>query len=402
MSDTARLPSGSRSGRIYLRAGRDGPVRGGNPWIFSQAISRIDPADLTGGSRAEIYDAGGDLIGVGYYNPRTTIAIRMLAWGETPPLVEIIRRRLEGAAQLRRRFVRDDTDSYRLVNGDGDGLSGVVVDRYAEVLVVQLLTAGAELMRAELADALAARFSPRAILERSQGAVRKQEGLEDHVGVLAGETVGEAFGMENGVKFVADLAHGQKTGTFLDQRENHALAESLSDGARVLDAYCYGGGFTLAALKGGAKRVVAIDTSARALELVKRNLALNSYDPARVEIFHGEAGDFMSSTAEKFDVVALDPPPLARTRADADRAGRLYSELNALAMKVLAPGGSILTFSCSAHFRGEDFVHSVRIGQAKARRNLRTLARLGPGRDHPFLLGHVEGEYLTGLLLADL
>jgi len=398
MSGTAPVPSG----RIYLRAGRDGPVRGGNPWIFSQAIGRVDPASLAAGSRAEIYDAGGDLIGVGYYHPRTTIAIRMLAWGSTPTLTEIIHRRLEGAAELRRRFVGDDTDSYRLVNGDGDGLSGVVVDRYADVLVMQLLTAGADLMRDELVAALGARFSPRAILERSQGAVRKQEGLEDRVGLLAGEMVAEVFGLENGIRFVADLAHGQKTGTFLDQRENHALAGSLSAGARVLDGYCYGGGFTLAALKGAAQRVIAIDTSSRALELVKRNLALNAFDTAAVETFHGEAAEFMASTAEKFDLVVIDPPPLARSRADADRAGRLYSELNALAMKVLAPGGRMLTFSCSAHFRGEDFVHAVRIGQARARRNLRMLARLGPGRDHPFLLGHAEGEYLTGLLLADL
>jgi len=390
------------TGRIYLRAGRDGPVRGGNPWIFSQAIDRVDPADLAAGSRAELYDAGGDLIGVGYYNPRTTIAVRMLAWGAAPSIPEIIHRRLESAAQLRRRFVSDDTDSYRLVNGDGDGLSGVVVDRYADVLVVQLLTAGGDLMREELVAALSSRFSPRAIIERSQGAVRKQEGLEDRVGVLAGEMVGEAFGLENGIKFIVDLAHGQKTGTFLDQRENHALAGSLSAGARVLDAYCYGGGFSLAALKAGAKRVVAIDTSARALDLVSRNLALNALDAAAVETFHGEAAEFMSSTAEKFDLVILDPPPLARSRADADRAGRMYSELNAFAIKVLAPGGCVLTFSCSAHFRGEDFVHAVRIGQARARRNLRMLARLGPGRDHPFLLGHSEGEYLTGLLLADL
>jgi 23S rRNA (cytosine1962-C5)-methyltransferase len=389
-------------GRIYLRAGRDGPVRGGNPWIFSQAIGRVDPADLTAGSRAEIYDAGGDLIGVGYYNPRTTIAIRMLAWGGTPPLPEIIRRRLEAAVELRTRFVSDDTNSYRLINGDGDGLSGVVVDRYSDVLVVQLLTAGADLMRDELVGALNARCSPRAILERSQGAVRKQEGLEDRAGILAGEAVEEVVGMENGLRFVADLAYGQKTGAFLDQRENHALAGSLSSGARVLDAYCYGGGFTLAALKGGAARVVAIDTSARALELAKRNLALNVVDTSKVETFRGEAAEFMASTSERFDLVILDPPPLARSRADTDRAGRLYSDLNGLAMKVLAPRGSMLTFSCSAHFRGEDFVHAVRIGQSKARRNLRMLSRLGPGRDHPFLLGHAEGEYLTGLHLADL
>ncbi len=390
------------AGRIYLRAGRDGPVRGGNPWIFSQAIARVEPRDLPAGEPAEVYDAGDDLIGVGYYNPRTTIAIRMLAWGESPSLADLIARRINSAMELRRRLVSSDTDSFRLINGDGDALSGVVVDCYHDVLVMQLLTAGADLMRERLVAILSGRLSPRAIIERSQGAVRKQEGLEDRSGLLAGEQVEEIIGCENGIRFIADLAHGQKTGAFLDQRENHALAGNLSSGARVLDVCCYGGGFTLAALKGGAKNVAAIDTSVRALGLLKRNLELNGFDSSTVESFHGEAAEFMANSDRKFDLVVLDPPPLARSRADAERAGRLYSDLNAFAMKSLAPGGCMLTFSCSAHFRGEDFVHAVRIAQAKARRNLRMIEHLGPGPDHPCLLGHAEGEYLTGLLLADL
>jgi 23S rRNA (cytosine1962-C5)-methyltransferase len=402
MSEKGAEASKGACGRICLRPGRDGPVRGGNPWIFSQAIARVEPANLAAGARVKVSDCGGDLIGVGYYNPHTTIAVRMLAWGETPPLSEILARRIDRASELRRRFVVDGSNSFRLLNGDGDGLSGVVVDRYADVLVVQLLTAGADAMREELVAALSAHFSPRAILERSQGAVRKQEGLEDRSGLLAGEGVDEVIGSENGLKFVADLARGQKTGAFLDQRENRALAESLSAEAQVLDACCYGGGFTLAALRGGAKQVVAIDTSVRALGLLSRNLGLNGYDPKMVESVHLDAGEFMAAASRKFNLVVLDPPPLARSRADAERAGRLYSELNALAIKLLAPGGRMLTFSCSAHFRGDHFVHAVRIGQAKARRNLRLLARLGPGRDHPVLLGHGEGEYLTGLLLADL
>jgi 23S rRNA (cytosine1962-C5)-methyltransferase len=402
MSETRAEASQTGCGRIYLRTGRDGPVRGGNPWIFSQAIARVEPANLSPGARVTVCDSGGDLIGVGYYHPHTVIAIRMLAWGEAPPLSEIIARRIDRASELRHRFVGSDTNSFRWINGDGDGLSGVVVDRYADVLVIQLLTAGADAMREELVAALTSRFSPRAILERSQGAVRKQEGLEDRSGPLAGEAIAEVIGSENGLKFVADLAHGQKTGAFLDQRENRVLAESLSAEAQVLDAYCYGGGFTLATLHGGAKRVVAIDTSVRALGLLSRNLGLNEYDARRVESVHGNAGEFMAAASRKFDLVVLDPPPLARSRTDAERAGRLYSELNALAIKVLAPGGRMLTFSCSAHFRGDDFVHAVRIGQAKARRKLRMLARLGPGPDHPVLLGHGEGEYLTGLLLADL
>ncbi|HUY37817.1 MAG TPA: class I SAM-dependent rRNA methyltransferase [Candidatus Binataceae bacterium] len=389
-------------GRIFLRTGRDGPVRGGNPWIFSQAIARVEPVGLAAGALVEVRDSGGDLLGIGYYNSATTIAIRILAWGSAPALGGLIARRLGDAIAMRARFIRGDTDSYRLVNGDGDGLSGVVVDRYGDVLVLQLLTAGADAMRAEIISALAARISPRAIIERSQGAVRKQEGLADRIGVAYGVEVYETVATENGIKFPVDLARGQKTGAFLDQRENRAIVRGQSAGARVLDAYCYNAGFALAALAGGAARVVAIDTSVRALAAAEKSLALGGYPADAAQLIHGEAGEFMAKTDERFDVVVLDPPPLARSRADADRAGRLYVELNALAMRVLAPGGRILTFSCSAHFRGEEFLRAVRIAQNKSGRKLKLLARLGPGPDHPVLLGHAEGEYLTGLLLADL
>jgi 23S rRNA (cytosine1962-C5)-methyltransferase len=397
--DRAGVPAAAR---VLLRTGRDGPVRGGNPWVFSQAIARIDPAPPAAGEIVEVRDSGGGLLGAGYYNPATTIAVRMLWWGESPDLSTILARRLNNAIALRRSFVGADTDAYRLVNGDGDGLSGVVVDRYADVAVIQLLTAGAERMRDELAAALSARGKLRAIVERSQGAVRKQEGLADRTGAVVGEAPAETVATENGIKFTVDLVHGQKTGAFLDQRENRALVRRIASGARVLDACCYGGGFALAALAGGARRVVGIDTSQRALAAARRNFALGGHGPAAAELVQGEAGEFMAQTAERFDVVVLDPPPLARSRADTERAGHLYTELNALAMRVLAPGGRILTFSCSVHFRGEEFLRAVRIAQTRAGRKLRMLARLGPGPDHPVLLGHAEGEYLTGLLLADL
>ena len=388
--------------RVVLKRGREGPVRGGNPWIFSQAIERIEPPSPEAGAIVTVHDAAGALLGMGYCNPATTIALRMIAWGEAPAIEELIARRLKGALELRRRFVRDDTNAYRLVNGDGDGLSGVVVDRFGEVLVVQILTAGADRMRATIVAALSELLHPRSIIERSHGAVRKQEGLEDHTAVLAGEAVTAAVASENGIKLKIDLEHGQKTGYFLDQRDNRALAGSIASGARVLDAFCYQGGFSLAALAGGASKVVAVDTSARALDVARENLELNGHPANAVEFVHGEAGKFMAETANRFDLIVLDPPPLARSRGDAERAGRLYVELNTVAMRALAPGGRLMTFSCSTHFRADDFVRAVRYAASNAGRNLRLIAHLGPGPDHPVLLGHAEGEYLTGLLLADL
>jgi 23S rRNA (cytosine1962-C5)-methyltransferase len=417
----------SVTARAILKRGREGPVRGGNPWIFSQAIDRIEPAGVTpapsdfgfrtgsaplslrgdkaaceAGALVTVHDASGALLGMGYCNPATTIAIRMIAWGEAPAIEELVARRLKGALELRRRLIRDDTNAYRLVNGDGDGLSGVVVDRFGDVLVVQILTAGADRMRATIVGALNDLLHPRAILERSHGAVRKQEGLDDHTAVVAGEPVTETIATENGIRLEIDFEHGQKTGYFLDQRDNRATAGAIASGARVLDAFCYQGGFSLASIAGGANKVVAIDTSARALEIARRNLELNEYPASAVEFIHGEAGKYMAETANRFDLIVLDPPPLARSRGDAERAGRLYVELNTVAMRALAPGGRLMTFSCSTHFRADDFVRAVRFAASNAGRTLRLLAHLGPGPDHPVLLGHIEGEYLTGLLLAEL
>jgi 23S rRNA (cytosine1962-C5)-methyltransferase len=387
--------------RAILKRGREGPVRGGNPWIFSQAIERIEPS-VEAGALVTVHDASGALLGTGYCNPATTIAIRMLAWGETPAIEELVARRLKSALELRRRFIRDDTNSYRLVNGDGDGLSGVVVDRFGEVIVVQILTAGADRMRATIVAALNDLLHPRSILERSHGAVRKQEGFEDRIAVLAGEPVTETIATENNIKLKLDFEHGQKTGYFLDQRDNRAMVGAIASGARVLDCFCYQGGFSLTALAGGASKVVAVDTSARALEIARQNLELNGYPASAVELVHGEAGRFMADTANRFDLIVLDPPPLARSRGDAERAGRLYVELNTVAMRALAPGGRLMTFSCSTHFRADDFVRAVRFAASNAGRTLRLIAHLGPGADHPVLLGHGEGEYLTGVLLADL
>jgi 23S rRNA (cytosine1962-C5)-methyltransferase len=403
------------TGRIFLKPGRDGPVRGGNPWIFSQAIAKVEPAALGAGDWVQVLDAGGDAVGVGYYNPATTIAVRMVAFDAALQPEQIIRHRIERAIALRRRVIRGDTDCYRMVNGDGDGLSGVVVDRYGSVLVVQLLTAGADRMRGEIVAALRELVTPLAasalsIIERSHGAVRKQEGLADHSEVLAGTPPSETIAVEHGIRLAIDIDRGQKTGAFLDQRENRALLRELARGARVLDAYCYGGGFSLAAIAGEARAVVAVDSSERALATAQRNLDLNGYRGSRAELIRSDAVRYLAEIGEanpatatnRFDLIVIDPPPLARSIKDVAHAARLYTDLNAFAMRALAPGGYLMTFSCSMHFRGEDFVRAVRIAQTKSGRRLQMIARLGPGPDHPVLLGHAEGEYLTGLLLADL
>ncbi|HVA68559.1 MAG TPA: class I SAM-dependent rRNA methyltransferase [Candidatus Binataceae bacterium] len=398
-SDAPAPDTAQARARASLKRGRDGPVRGGNPWIFSNALARIEPKDAAAGDPIDVIDASGDLIAYGYYNPATTIAVRILGWAGEPTSDAIVRHRLRNALEWRNRIVPSDTNCYRLVNGEGDGLPGVVIDRYGDVMVVQILTAGADRMRGEITAALSEMLAPRAIVERSQGAVRKHEGLDDRVGIIAGEAVARTIVCENGIKLEVDLELGQKTGCFLDQRENRARIKGLAKDARVLDLCCYAGGFSLAAMAGGAREIVAVDTSARALEWARRNCALNGFDAAPIQFVHAEAGKFLAQSDRRFDLVILDPPPLARSRADAPRAANLYSALNALALEAVAPGGYLMTFSCSAHFRGEDFVHALRIAQVKSHRRMRLVARLGPAADHPAMLGHAEGEYLTGLLL---
>jgi 23S rRNA (cytosine1962-C5)-methyltransferase len=389
-------------GQIYLKAGRDGPVRGGNPWIFSRAIARVEPAHLQAGDGVEVLDADGDLLGFGYYHPQTTIALRMLSFDPALAPARLIDQRLTQAIALRKKIIPPQTDCYRLLNGEGDGLPGIVVDRYAGALVVQVLTAGAERMRDELLDCLQSRLTPRAIFERSAGAVRRQEGLSDRTALLCGEAFTEVAVEERGIRFLVDLERGQKTGSFLDQRDNHYRLRELAKDARVLDAYCYNGGFTLAALAGGARQVLALDSSASALSLAHRNLELNGYHGAQCKFMQTDVLDYLRANRDHFDLVVIDPPPFARTLKDAARAAQLYVELNALAMRAVAPRGLLFTFSCSAHFAGESFVRAVQIAQSRARRVFRILERLGPAPDHPVMLGHPEGHYLTGLLLASL
>ncbi len=395
-STATSLPS------VILKKGRDGPVRGRNPWIFSQAIQGIEPPALEPGTPVQVLDYRSEPLGVGHYHPTTTIAVRMLGFGPHTDPAAVVAARLAQALELRRRIVPSGTTCMRLVNGDGDGLSGLIVDQYGDVLVMQLLTAGMERLRDQLARMLLEAKKPRSIIERSAGSVRREEGLPDRSGPVAGEPIEEIVTTENGFKIAVAPGRGQKTGYFLDQRENRRRFGRLARAARVLDACCYAGGFTIAALAGGAAQVTGVDTSAPALEWARRNLKLNGLQSDRVEFICQDAGRYLADCAERFDLIVLDPPPFARGRKDVPRAQRLYVDMNSLAMRALAPGGLLMTFSCSQHFRGEDFFNALRAAQVKAGCNLRMLARLGAGPDHPVLLGHVEGEYLTGALVGQL
>jgi 23S rRNA (cytosine1962-C5)-methyltransferase len=309
-----------------------------------------------------------------------------------------IHRRVEAALALRR-LIRD-SDAWRLVNGEGDVLPGVIVDRYGDFLVCQLLTAGADGMRAWLVDALGALLAPRGIFERSEGNVRTAEGLARTTGVLAGEEPpAELTIVESGRRYLVDIRGGQKTGFFLDQRPNRDLVAALAAGRRVLNLFAYTGAFSVAAAKGGATHVTSVESSGAALAQAEAMWRVNELDAQSATFVRADVFAYLREDASSVDLVILDPPPFARRRADRDRALAGYKEINLQALKRCAPGALLMTFSCSQHVDAAAFGDVLAAAAADAGRPCQVLARLGPGFDHPQALAHPEGRYLKGMLL---
>jgi 23S rRNA (cytosine1962-C5)-methyltransferase len=383
---------------VHLAPGKDRPVRLGHPWIFSGALADLDPA-LLPGSVVRVCGADGALLGLGCANPRVAIAVRLLTTADEPIDDAFVQRRLTAAAALRETVVDPDTTAYRLLNGEGDGLPGIVTDVYGDVLVVQCLTAGAERLRPLVLDALVAARHPRAIYERSDGSVRRAEGLSGRAAVVHGELPAAITVRENGLAFRVDPPAGQKTGLFLDQRPNHALVRRLAGGRSVLDAFAYTGGFAVHAGAGGAARVVAVESSAHALATARINWSLNGLPDDTVEFVGSDVANYLRATADRFDLVIVDPPALVKRRADLEHGARAYRDLHAAALRCAAPQAFVLTFTCSQHVGAEPFRRLVTQGATAAGRPVQVLGHLGPGPDHPVALAHPEAEYLHGLLL---
>lgn len=383
--------------RVVLKPGRDFSVRAGHPWVFSGAIARVE-GEGAAGCPAEVRAADGRVLGWGTWNPATSIAIRMMTRGARPIDAELVRERIARALALRA-FVTD-TDALRLVNGEGDGLPGLVVDRYGDFAVCQFLTAGADALRSQVVAALVESMGLRGLFERSEGSVRTAEGLARRVGVLHGEEPpAELLIAESGRRHVVDVRGGQKTGFFLDQRPNRDLVERLAAGRRVLNLFAYSGGFSIAAARGGAAHVVSVDSSAAALALAEAAWRLNGFDAAAGAFLRADVFDHLRGAVPPPDLVVLDPPPFARRRTDRDRARAGYKDVNLHALRVAAPDALFLTFSCSQHVEVADWEGAVAAAAMDAGRSCQLLTRLGPGIDHPQALAHAEGRYLKGLLL---
>lgn len=386
--------------RIILKPGRERSVLQGHPWIFSGAVASVT-GDPGPGDMVTALGHDGRPLALGFYNGRSDIRFRVLSTGtDTTVDASFWVQRIRAAAALRQRIVPPGTTARRLVNAEGDGMPGLVVDGYGDDLVMAIGTAGMEKNRDAVIDALRRICRPARIYERSDGRARRREGLEDRVGPVVGGLPARPLTVtENHLRFEVDVIAGQKTGFFLDQRDNRTLMGRLSRDAAVLNCFSYTGGFSVYCARGGAARVVSVETSAPANDTAGRNLALNGIAAESHPVIQADAFDYLRETDERFDLIILDPPSFAQSAKDVARAARGYKDINLQAMRRLREGGLLATFSCSSHIDAALFEKIVLGAARDAAVRAQMLARLGAGADHPVLIAHPEGLYLKGLLL---
>ena len=389
ITETAERPRVTVSRRGAARA------QAGHLWIYRSDVR--DDQGAQGGSVVAACDERGRVIGQAFYSDRSEIALRLLTLRDEEIDREWWRRRLKEAAD-RRAGTEAQADAFRLVYSEGDLLPSVIVDRYADVLVLQTLSQGAEMMKATLVELLAEEFGPRAIVERNDVRVRQLEGLELKTGVLYGEAPESLEIMQHGVRYSVAPLGGQKTGAFLDQRENHAAAQAYAHG-RALDCFTFNGAFALH-VAAACESVLGLDISAEAVAAAKRNAELNGLENVsfrETNVF--DALREMESAGERFDTVVLDPPAFAKNRASVAAAMRGYKEINLRALKLLRPGGVLVTCTCSYHVGEQAFQEVVAEAAADARRRVQVIEKRIQSRDHPVLLGVPETLYLKCLVL---
>ncbi|MEA3192562.1 MAG: rRNA (cytosine1962-C5)-methyltransferase [Betaproteobacteria bacterium] len=387
---------------IQLKRGREKSLKRRHPWIFSGAVEK---ASGKPGDTIEVRDSAGKVLALAAYSPKSQIRARAWTFDPTETVdVDFLRNRIQRALALRESLpAAKHTNALRLINAESDGMPGLVVDRYADVLVVQFLAAGVERWRDTILDLLTEISGCEAIFERSDAEVRKLEGLETRVGFARGNrNASRCPIIEHGLNFRVDVEQGQKTGFFLDQRENRQRVRALAAGRDVLDGFSYTGGFSIAALAGGAKRVVAVESSKDAIQIAQENLAANPLDAAKVEFLQADVFAHLRTLRdknEKFGLIVLDPPKFAPSAAQVQKAARAYKDINLWALKLLAPGGLLATFSCSGGVSSELFQSIVAGAAVDAGGEAKIIERFGAAADHPVALEFPEGEYLKGLLV---
>jgi 23S rRNA (cytosine1962-C5)-methyltransferase len=385
-----------------LKPHREESLLRGHLWIFSGALQQ-PPHWIEPGNIADVKSATGQFVARGYYNPQTDIAIRILTQDPAEPIDErFLRRRVQQAIQLREVLDRSQTTAYRLVNAEGDGLPGLVVDRYADILVAQIHTAGMEKMREQLVDVLMQETRAHGLLFRNDSQSRRREGLAiEPAEIGAGVVPVQVPVIENGIHFLVDPWQGQKTGFFLDQRDKREAIRKYARDRRVLNCFSYTGGFSInAALTSYTTQVTSVDVSAAAIDAARHHFALNDLDPDRYDFHIAEIFQYLEeavSKEEQFDVVILDPPAFAKSESARAHALKAYRRLNLLGMQVLKPGGVLLTCSCSGTVKMDDLLGAVSSGAQRLQRSVQLLESYTHGLDHPIQLAMPETSYLKAV-----
>ncbi len=392
--------------KVILKPGREESLLRFHPWVFSGAIAQVSgrPAE---GDLVGVFSSRGDFLAYGHYQIGS-IAVRVLSFDEDVLAPDFFEKMLSRALQVRIAaglHGSDKTDCYRLVHGEGDNLPGLIIDYYDGVCVMQAHSVGMFRCKSQIAEALIKIYGNglKAIYDKSSGTAPFKAGLELVDGYLyraPGFMDDEQVVRENGNRFYVNWTEGQKTGFFLDQRENRAAVGRLAKGRNVLNLFCYTGGFSIYALAGGAVHVDSVDSSRKAMDMVDRNVALNGFDPSLHGSFCTDAIDFVRNLPDgKYDLIIVDPPAFAKHRGALKNALRAYQRLNAAAISKVAPGGFVFTFSCSQVVDKEAFALAVFSAAAETGRSVRILDRLNQPADHAVNIYHPEGEYLKGLLL---
>jgi 23S rRNA (cytosine1962-C5)-methyltransferase len=390
---------------IRLKPGREKSLLRRHPWVFAGAVGRVDGAPVDG-ETLRIANDRGEFLAWGAYSSQSQIRLRIWSWDEQERIdAGFFRRRLQSALQLRRTLgLAAQSDAMRLVHGESDGLPGLVVDQYGDFLVMQCLSSGIERWKNTLADLLLALSGARGIYERSDADVRQLEGLPQVTGLLCGEEPPHSLIMrENGLFFDVDVRKGHKTGAYLDQRANRLRARQLAAEREVLDCFSYSGGFAISCLAGGAKHVTLVDSSGPSLEMARSQMSLNDLPQGLAEWIEGDVFKVLREMRDRrrsFDMVILDPPKFAPTAAQAERAARGYKDINLLGLKLVRPGGMLLTFSCSGGVDAALFQKIVAGAALDAGVEARIVEHLHQAADHPVALNFPEGAYLKGLVVA--
>ncbi len=387
---------------LLLKPGREKSLLRRHPWIFSGAVQQVDQS-LASGATVDVLSSRGEFLARGAYSPQSQIRVRAWTFDDEAIDKGFFRQRIRAALDLRNSlFDSQDTNSIRLIYAESDGIPGLIVDRYDDILILQSLTAGSEYWKETIADLLIEETGLKNIYERSDADVRDLEGLSSRVGNLRGTIPNFRITItEQGLKLLVDVEHGHKTGLYLDQRANRQRVRTFAKGKDVLDCFCYTGGFTLNALAGDAKSVLCVDASSEALALAHQNIELNKLPIEKVQFLEGDVFQVLRKfrdEARAFDMIVLDPPKFAPTAAQADKAARGYKDINLLAFKLLRPNGILVTFSCSGGVDAAFFQKIVAGAALDAGVDAQIIEHLSQASDHPISLHFPEGAYLKGLI----